>query len=370
MKVRVLAGIAVGAAAGWLLRAERERVAIVLHQARERSRAAAQVLVHGSQPPASAPVSIPEPEPQPEPQPEPLFEPSPQPELDVVVAAAPTPVAPPVPAPAGERRRRLAVASAIAAILSAFVAAGAASWQQWGDGTKEATPTESANRSSTTSSLVSQPGATRLPLVRSSGKLSVVVGRSDRAVLIGSVGPAPTAKEYEVWVIRAGEPRRAGLFAGGPGQVVIALTRDLPPGATVAVTLEPRGGSDAPTSKPLFHATRSLPRAVLAILAQRDALKLPLAPSDGRLSVLVGRQNRAILISSNLAPAPAGKQYEVWVIRGKHVASAGLFDAGSGRDVIGLTRPVPAGAIVAVTLERAGGVKAPTQKPRFAATRS
>jgi anti-sigma-K factor RskA len=151
---------------------------------------------------------------------------------------------------------------------------------------------------------------------------------------------------------------------------VIALTRDLPPGATVAVTLEPRGGSNTPTTKPLFHATRSLPRAVLAILAQRNALKLPLAPSHGRLSVLVGRQNRAILISSNLAPAPAGKQYEVWVIRGKRVVSAGLFVGGSGRDVIGLTRLVPAGATVAVTLERAGGVKAPTQKPRFAATRS
>ena len=92
--------------------------------------------------------------------------------------------------------------------------------------------------------LISQPGATRLPLQRSSEKLTVVVGRSDRAVLISSnLAPAPTAKEYEVWVIRAGEPRRAGLFAGGSGGTVIALTRDLPPGATVAVTLEPRAAA-------------------------------------------------------------------------------------------------------------------------------
>lgn len=367
MKVRLLATLAVGAAVGWVLRAERKRVAIALHEARERSRSAAQILRHGSQPVATAPTRIPDPEPQPEPPPD-L---SPSPEPTVVADAAPALVVLPTAPAAGQRRRGLAVAAAIAAILSAFVAVGAASWQQWGDGNKDAAPTNRATGSSTTSELISQPGATRLPLARSSGKLTVVVGRSDRAVLIGSnLAPAPTAKEYEVWVIRAGEPRRAGLFAGGAGKVVIALQRDLPPGATVAVTLEPQGGSSVPTGKPLFHATRSLPRAVLAILAQRHLVKLPLAPSRGRLSVLVGRHDRAILISSNLTPAADGKQYEVWVIRGKRVVSAGLFDGGPGRDVIGLTRLVPAGATVAVTLERHGGVNAPTQKPRFAATRS
>ena len=369
MKVRLLATLAVGAAVGWVLRAERERVAVALHEARERSRSAAQILRHGSQPAAATPTPIPEPEPQPESPPEPS--PSPSPEPTVVAVAAPAPVVIPTAPAAGQRRRGLAVAAAIAAILSAFVAVGAASWQQWGDGNKNAAPTNRLTGSATTSELISQPGATRLPLARSSGKLTVVVGRSDRAVLIGSnLAPAPTAKEYEVWVIRAGEPRRAGLFAGGPGKVVIALTRGVPPGATVAVTLEPRGGSNVPTGQPLFHATRSLPRAVLAILAQRHLLKLPLAPSQGRLSVLVGRRDRAILVSSGLTPAPAGKQYEVWVILGKRVVSAGLFEGGLGRDVIGLTRLVPAGATVAVTLERHGGVNAPTQKPRFAATRS
>jgi anti-sigma-K factor RskA len=363
MKVRLLASIAVGAAAGWVLRAERERVATAVHQALERSRTAVQILIHGSDP---APAPMPEPAPQPVPWPEPV----PEPEPIVAAVAVPPPAVQPVVARDGTRRRRFAVASALAAILFAFVAAGAASWQQWGDGSKNATPPSEATPASA-SKLVSQPGATRLPLVRSAGTLSVVIGRSDRAVLIGSnIAPAPTAKEYEVWVIRAGEPRRAGLFSGGAGKTTIELTRDLPPGATVAVTLEPRGGSNAPTTTPLFHATRSLPRAVLDILAQRDALHLSLAPSQGRLSVVVGRQNRAILISSNFTPAPAGKQYEVWVIKGTRVVSAGLFDGGSGRDVIGLTRLVPPGSTIAVTLEHQGGVAAPTQKPRFAATRS
>jgi anti-sigma-K factor RskA len=304
------------------------------------------------------------------PWPEPVPEPEP---IVAAVAVPPPPIVQPAVASDGRRRRRFAVASAITAILLAFVAAGAASLQRWGDGnTKDATPGASdATESASASKLVSQPGATRLPLTRSSGTLTVVVGRSDRAVLVGSnIAPAPTAKEYEVWVIRAGEPRRAGLFSGGRGRLTIELTRDLPPGATVAVTLEPRGGSNAPTGKPLFHATRSLPRAVLDILAQRNALHLSLAPSQGRLSVVVGRQSRAILISTRLTPAPAGKQYEVWVIKGKRVVSAGLFNGGSGREVIGLTRLVPVGATVAVTLERQGGVAAPTQKPRFAATRS
>ena len=67
-------------------------------------------------------------------------------------------------------------------------------------------------------------------------------------------------------------------------------------------------------------------------------------------------------------PAPRGKTYEAWIIPpGKAARPAGLF-AGGGRSVVHLRGPVPAGAVVAVTVERAGGASAPTQQPIFTPT--
>jgi anti-sigma-K factor RskA len=67
----------------------------------------------------------------------------------------------------------------------------------------------------------------------------------------------------------------------------------------------------------------------------------------------------------SLLYAPVGKTYEAWVIQGDKPAPTGTF-AGGGRVAFALSRKVPDGAIVAVTLERAGGVERPTTKPLFA----
>ena len=61
-------------------------------------------------------------------------------------------------------------------------------------------------------------------------------------------------KDYEIWVLEDGVPQRAGLFER-PG--VAVLTRPVESGQTVAVTLEPDGGVDAPTGEPLFTASRA-----------------------------------------------------------------------------------------------------------------
>lgn len=80
----------------------------------------------------------------------------------------------------------------------------------------------------------------------------------------------------------------------------------------------------------------------------------------GSGAVCVAPTERAVLIADNLSPASPGKTYEAWVITGKRVKPAGLFRGGAGRKYVQLTRPVPAGAKVAVTLEQRGGVSAPT----------
>jgi anti-sigma-K factor RskA len=66
------------------------------------------------------------------------------------------------------------------------------------------------------------------------------------------VDPAPVGKTYEIWVIQAGTPVPAGTFAGGD-RVAVTLTRKIPDGAIVAVTLERAGGVANPTTTPLFR---------------------------------------------------------------------------------------------------------------------
>ena len=94
--------------------------------------------------------------------------------------------------------------------------------------------------------------------------------------------------------------------------------------------------------------------------AQEALRGLPLTGAKG--SVVVSGGSGALVVS-DLAPAPAGKTYEAWVVQGGHATQAGTF-AGGGRTIVfRLTRALPAGAIVAVTLERAGGVDQPTNTP-------
>lgn len=86
---------------------------------------------------------------------------------------------------------------------------------------------------------------------------------------------------------------------------------------------------------------------------------LPVHGASG--SVIVGRHGVAALVVSGLPPAPAGKTYEVWVMRGTKAQPAGLFATTHG--TVRLTRALPRGARVGVTLERAGGVPRPTGAP-------
>jgi len=84
----------------------------------------------------------------------------------------------------------------------------------------------------------------------------------------------------------------------------------------------------------------------------------------GASGSLVRAQNgEAALVVSGLSPAPPGKTYETWVIRSGKATRAGLFSGKSGTAIVQLTRRVPSGAIVGVTLERAGGVEQPTSTP-------
>jgi anti-sigma-K factor RskA len=81
--------------------------------------------------------------------------------------------------------------------------------------------------------------------------------------------------------------------------------------------------------------------------------------------VSVGSSRKAIVRVSGLSAAPRGKTYEAWVIpMDSSPRPAGLFHGGRNTTLL-LRGRVPKNAVVAVTVEPAGGSKQPTTKPFF-----
>jgi anti-sigma factor RsiW len=101
----------------------------------------------------------------------------------------------------------------------------------------------------------------------------------------------------------------------------------------------------------------------LAVVSDPDARTVSLAKGQGQL--VVAPSGRAVMVVDGLDTAPAGKTYEVWVIMGTTPKRAGLFRGGD-RSVVPVEGSVAKDAVVAVTLERSGGVDAPTTTPLVA----
>ena len=89
------------------------------------------------------------------------------------------------------------------------------------------------------------------------------------------------------------------------------------------------------------------------------------ASANGEANLIVTPTGRAALVVRRLAPAPEGKDYEIWVFERGIPQRAGLFERPG---VAMIERRVGPGQIVAVTLEPDGGVDAPTGDPLFTAS--
>lgn len=154
--------------------------------------------------------------------------------------------------------------------------------------------------------------------------------------------------------------------ARGEIRNVVPLRRRRPFQATVALA-----GLAAAASVALAFWAVSLSneldreRAALAVLADPAARTIALEGAAGRL--VVDDEGQAALVVRDLAAAPRGKTYEAWVIEGERPLPAGLFEGDEAKDLVLLERPVPAGAIVAVTIEDEGGVDSPSGDPLFTA---
>ena len=112
----------------------------------------------------------------------------------------------------------------------------------------------------------------------------------------------------------------------------------------------------------------------IAILSAPEARQVVFgegAPRPPRGRVFVDPTRGVLLLASNLPPAPTGKIYEMWIIpKGGKPSPAGLFQSANDATAMHL-QPGPVDlattAVVAVTLEPAGGVPQPTSTPIIAA---
>jgi len=180
------------------------------------------------------------------------------------------------------------------------------------------------------------------------------------ALAYAAAGPAPRPELRERLLASAREerpnvvplrPRRWAL----PAAVSVA--------AVAAVAALALGLWAASLHDDLDQARTALSgqKLVSSLLADDSARSVALSGAEGRL--VVGEDGRAALVVRDLPAAPDGKTYEIWVID-KVPRRAGSFDESGA---VALDRTVPRDSTVAVTVERDGGVDAPTSMPIFSA---
>ena len=101
----------------------------------------------------------------------------------------------------------------------------------------------------------------------------------------------------------------------------------------------------------------------LAVLGDPNAQVFETA--NGEANLVVTPTGAAALVVRRLAPAPPGKDYEIWVFENGGPHRAGLCERPG---VAVLDRRVASGQMVAVTVEPDGGLDAPTGAPIFTAS--
>jgi anti-sigma-K factor RskA len=85
----------------------------------------------------------------------------------------------------------------------------------------------------------------------------------------------------------------------------------------------------------------------------------------GGTATIVAAGDRAVLAGAALPALPDDRTYQLWIVRGQQVTSAGLGPAGSaaGGRWSRLVEGVRPGDVVAVSVEPSGGSAQPTTTP-------
>lgn len=112
-----------------------------------------------------------------------------------------------------------------------------------------------ADRAERIAAIVTDPGAvTRTATAPGGARAKVVAADGNGVFSVAELDPLDEDRDYQLWVIgEEGEQsaRSVGVLERGSNGVVEHFIPGLDPGETVGVTIEPKGGSDKPTTPPL-----------------------------------------------------------------------------------------------------------------------
>ncbi len=142
------------------------------------------------------------------------------------------------------RRTTTWLAAAAAAVA---VAVGGIAWSPWSADQPTLTAVQQVEQAADAATVTSHKGDTTARLA-----YSRELGRS--AITVTGMPPAPDGKTYQLWYVGSDEiARSAGFLAAGKdGRAESVLQGDIDSAAAVGVTVEPAGGSAAPTSAPIL----------------------------------------------------------------------------------------------------------------------
>ena len=102
------------------------------------------------------------------------------------------------------------------------------------------------------------PPVSRMVKLEGSGaaqrvQAEVMILEEDRAVLmVENMPPAPEDRTYQVWVIEGDDPQPSALFEPREEPVAAVVEDPLDEANAIAVTVEPEGGSQQPTTDPML----------------------------------------------------------------------------------------------------------------------
>jgi anti-sigma-K factor RskA len=167
--------------------------------------------------------------------------------------------------------------------------------------------------------------------------------------------PRPTPELLERRILRAARAERGAASRRERWALPVGAAAAVAAAAAVGLGIWATQLSHSLERERSAHARDA---RIVAILAQPGAQQIRTKGGSGLL--VVSPTGKAVLVAHNLPAAGAGKTYEAWVVEGARARPAGLFRGGAGANVVQLTEPVARGAIVGVTLERAGGSRTPT----------